>query len=203
MTCTAPPLAVVAKRRPQHFVARAPSRARLAPARSTSSGPDQAHRRRHVVEARCPDPAGRGTTGAPARTTAAARRSRGRPRCGGAARRARARAASIARASPRRVGASNSARSGTSHPEASRAAASITCVASSEWPPSSKKLSCDAHPRHSSQHLRPDPRQHLLHRHAAPRTRLTSKFQMQYDVLDEMKMKCRTRVAYDGMTIPL
>jgi phosphoribosyl 1,2-cyclic phosphodiesterase len=34
-------------------------------------------------------------------------------------------------------------------------------------------------------------------------TEMIKKFQMQYDVLDEMKMKCRTRVAYDGMTIPL
>ena len=32
---------------------------------------------------------------------------------------------------------------------------------------------------------------------------LLKKFQMQFDVFDEAKMKCRPRMAFDGMTIPL
>jgi phosphoribosyl 1,2-cyclic phosphodiesterase/ActR/RegA family two-component response regulator len=32
---------------------------------------------------------------------------------------------------------------------------------------------------------------------------LLKKIQLQFDILDEMKMKCRPRIAFDGMTIPL
>ena len=39
------------------------------------------------------------------------------------------------------------------HAERARGAATITCVASSEWPPSSKKSSCDADPLDEPEHL--------------------------------------------------
>ena len=48
-------------------------------------------------------------------------------------------------------------------PERSPRIREITCVASSEWPPSSKKLSCTPDAL-QSQHLAPDLRQPLLHR---------------------------------------
>ena len=71
---------------------------------------------------------------------------------GGRSRR-RARPAADASARPATVGPSNRARSGSSTPNASRSR-ETSWVASSEWPPSSKKLSCDADPLHA-QHLRP------------------------------------------------
>ena len=68
---------------------------------------------------------------------------------------------SIAPASPRDRRRLEQPRSGSSTPKASRIR-ETTCVASSEWPPSSKKSSCDPDAL-EPQHLRPDARQHLLH----------------------------------------
>ena len=123
-----------------------------------------------VVGRRSPAPAGRGTRAAPARRRAAARP------CAPPAPRAAAPAAPRgaspppARASPATVGPSNSARSGSSTPNTSRMR-ETTRVASSECPPSSKKLSSTP-TRSSAQHLRPDPRQHLLRRGARRHVRV-------------------------------
>ena len=87
-------------------------------------------------------------------------------RSGGAAaaRRAARRAPRSARPAPATVGASNRLRSGSSTSNASRTRA-ITWVASSEWPPSSKKLSWTP-TRSTPQHLGPDAGQQLLDRRA-------------------------------------
>ncbi len=74
------------------------------------------------------------------------------------------RVSSTRAASSATVGPSNSARSGSSTPNSCRTR-ETTRVASSECPPSSKKSSVDAHPL-QAQHLRPDPRHHLLRRRA-------------------------------------
>ncbi len=68
------------------------------------------------------------------------------------------------RARPR-VGASNSARSGSSTPKASRTR-ETTRVASSEWPPSSKKLVVDARPARRRSSSAQIAGQHLLDRRA-------------------------------------
>ena len=122
---------------PAHDLAEGRRRAPRRPAR-----PASAQRHRHVVGRAARLEAGRGTRAAAARTRAAAAPSP-RHRARAAARpapRSRAARRSIHRpASSATVGASNSARSGSSTPNGARTR-DTTCVASSEWPPSSKKL---------------------------------------------------------------
>ena len=129
-----------------------------------SSCPSQPHRRRNVIDRHCPVPVGPETTAAAAQTTAATARCAPPASSGGITGSAAVQPALLPSAPP------------TPPPSALRTAPAaatrsanisrtreITCVASSEWPPSSKKLSCTPTARHP-QHLAPDPRQQFFHR---------------------------------------
>ena len=135
---------------------------------ATSSRPRKPQRRRHVVGSAAPGPAGRGTRAAPGRRRAARRpdRSASADRPPEPARRQRRPAPAPG---PRPSAPRTAARSGSSTPEPPRTR-DTSRVASSEWPPRSKKSSCDPDPL-DAQQLGQDPRQQLLdRRRAAPRT---------------------------------
>ena len=93
---------------------------------------------------------------------------------------------SISRANSPIVVASNRERSGSSTPKAS-VIREVTRVASSEWPPSSKKLSVTP-TRSTPEHLAPDPRQ------APPRPRCGAR---RSAPLARRRLRCRQRPAVD------
>ena len=147
-----------------HDLAQRSAPARPRPARRAGAG------RRGGCRRRSPAPAGPGTRAAPARTTAAAAPCAPAGTTGGSTGSSARRISSTRPAISATVGPSKSARSGSSTPNTSRTR-DTTRVASSECPPSSKNSSSTPTPL-DAQHLRPDPRQHLLHGGARRHVRL-------------------------------
>ena len=124
-------------------MARRRSRSGCAARPSTSSSPVSRSRRGDVVGGAGPFQSGRGTRAAAGQRTAAKRR----PRSTRLRSAANSRSASLvlaracARPGRQRSDDSNRSRKGSSHVQRSAGCAMTTWVASSEWPPSSKKLS--------------------------------------------------------------
>ena len=119
-----------------HELVEARAAARRRPARP------QPHGRRACCRRRCRARAGRGTTGAAGRRTGAARPSRGTGRAAAAsARAARRRSGRRCARRARRGWAPRRGRAGAAPRSKAERMRETTCVASSEWPPSSKKLS--------------------------------------------------------------
>ena len=141
-----------------------------------SSAPLKPHRQRDHIGAAASPPAAPGTTAAAAHTTAGSRRT---PRCSRHQRRAAqrrippptdSRACRCSRRQPATLGASNRLRIDTSTPSAARIRL-ISRVASSECPPSSKKLSSTP-TRSTPQHLGKQRAQDRLLRRARRTMRL-------------------------------